>query len=71
VHTAFTRAVRAEKTARRGVWARDRTTAGFRVGTLDDVQREGYLIPTLYRRLMDYFEQNAGETNAEGVPCSR
>lgn len=60
LRSGLTRAVRAAQAAHRGVWAHDRTRAGLVVGSLEQVQSDAYIMPKLFRRLTDYFEQNGG-----------
>ncbi|HET9958752.1 MAG TPA: thermonuclease family protein [Polyangiaceae bacterium] len=66
---AMTRAVVEAREAGRGIWERDRTTAGWMVAaTLEQVQEEAFVLPKLFRRLVDYFALGAGDTSLAGFP---
>jgi len=39
-----------------GVWAEDRTHAGFEVEGLDSITEEHVVMPKLFRRLAEYLE---------------
>jgi predicted dehydrogenase len=42
--------------AQLGVWAEDRTNAGFEVEGLDSITEEHVVMPKLFRRLAEYLE---------------
>jgi hypothetical protein len=42
--------------ARLGVWAEDRTNAGFEVEGLDSITDEHVILPKLFRRLAEYLQ---------------
>ena len=57
------------------IWSKDRTNAGFAVGSLQSISEEHVILPKLFRRLAEYLEVGgpvAGfkeflESKAEGV----
>lgn len=67
IRRAMTDAVEQAREGRRGVWANDKTMTGFKVGRdLDEVQEEAFVVPKLYRRLMDFIAFNGGDTSLVG-----
>jgi hypothetical protein len=42
--------------AKRGVWAKDRTNAGFEMVGLGSITDEHGILPKLFRRLAEYLE---------------
>jgi nuclease-like protein len=53
---ALTKAVSHAREAKRGVWAEDRTNAGFEVEGLRSITDEHVVLPKLFRRLAEYLE---------------
>ncbi|MDQ4142995.1 MAG: nuclease [Actinomycetota bacterium] len=53
---ALTEAVGNAREAKRGVWAEDRTNAGFEVEGLGSITDEHVVLPKLFRRLAEYLE---------------
>jgi endonuclease YncB( thermonuclease family) len=53
---ALTEAVGRAREANRGVWAEDRTNAGFGVEGLGSISDEHVILPKLFRRLAEYLE---------------
>ncbi len=53
---ALTEAVGRAREAKRGVWAEDRTNAGFEVEGLRSITDEHVVLPKLFRRLAEYLE---------------
>lgn len=53
---ALTEAVGRAREAERGVWAEDRTNAGFEVESLGSITDEHVVLPKLFRRLAEYLE---------------
>ena len=63
----MTKAVNTAQQAKKGIWAKDKTLTGFDVpGTLGRFQEEAYVLPKLYRRLLDYFALSGGDTSVDG-----
>ena len=52
----LTEAVGRARQAKRGVWAEDRTNAGFEVDGLRSITDEHVILPKLFRRLVEYLE---------------
>lgn len=64
---ALTKAADSARHARKGVWAKDKTTSGYEVPEqLSALQSTAYILPKLYRRLIDYVALNGGDTSLEG-----
>jgi hypothetical protein len=64
---AMTKAVNTAQQAKKGIWAKDKTLSGFEVpGTLGRFQEEAYVLPKLYRRMLDYFALSGGDTSVGG-----
>jgi len=53
---ALTETVARAREAKRGVWAEDRTNAGFEVVGLDSITNEHVILPKLFRRLAEYLQ---------------
>jgi hypothetical protein len=53
---ALTEAVGRAREAKRGVWSKDRTNAGFKVDGLGSITDEHVVLPKLFRRLAEYLE---------------
>jgi hypothetical protein len=53
---ALTETVGGAREARLGVWAEDRTNAGFEVEGLDSITDEHVILPKLFRRLAEYLQ---------------
>src|SRR5918997_3339192 len=53
---ALTEVVGRAREAERGVWAEDRTNAGFEVEGLGSITEEHVVLPKLFRRLAEYLE---------------
>jgi hypothetical protein len=53
---ALTETVGRSREAQRGVWAEDRTNAGFEVEGLDSITDEQVILPKLFRHLAEYLE---------------
>jgi hypothetical protein len=53
---ALTETVSGAREAQLGVWAEDRTNAGFEVEGLDSITDEHVILPKLFRRLAEYLE---------------
>lgn len=66
IRRSMTAAVLEARQARKGLWPEDRTTSGFGVGSLDEVQAQAVIMPKLFRRLLEYFAFNAGDTTLDG-----
>jgi len=68
IRKAMTGAVKEARERKLGVWAKDKTMTGYKVGgSLDSVAKEAYVVPKLYRRMLDYFDSiNGGTTSLEG-----
>jgi hypothetical protein len=56
LRAALTEAVGRAREAERGVWAEDRTNAGFEVESLQSITNEHVILPKLFRRLAEYLE---------------
>lgn len=53
---ALTESVVRARAAQKGVWAEDRTNAGFEVESLESITEEHLILPKLFRRLAEYLE---------------
>jgi hypothetical protein len=53
---ALTEAVGRAREAKLGVWAEDRTNAGFEVQSIESITEEHVIMPKLFRRLAEYLE---------------
>ena len=53
---ALTESVVRARAAQQGVWAEDRTNAGFEVESLESITEEHLILPKLFRRLAEYLE---------------
>jgi endonuclease YncB( thermonuclease family) len=63
----MTKAVNDAREHKRGIWKSDKTMVGFKVADdVDEVQEEAFVVPKLYRRMMDYFALNGGDTSLDG-----
>lgn len=49
-----------------GVWARDATTGGATVTTLDALEDQVVILPKVFRRLIDYLALGGGDTRLDG-----
>ena len=52
----FTKAVKKARKDRTGVWKSDRTAAGVKAATQDDLEAKGVVFPKLFRRLTSYLD---------------
>jgi endonuclease YncB( thermonuclease family) len=63
VRTAMAEDAAKARKKRLGIWAKDRTVSGFHVrASLAEVQAQAFVMPKLFRRLMDYVAQREGDT---------
>lgn len=58
LRAAMAAAAAAAREARRGVWERDATLAGFRLTSRRQLQDEVVILPKLFRRLVDYLARD-------------
>ena len=56
LRAALTESVDRARNANLGVWAQDRTRAGFEVNGLESITEEHVIMPKLFRRLAEYLE---------------
>ncbi|HWO11403.1 MAG TPA: hypothetical protein VNN80_18040 [Polyangiaceae bacterium] len=66
IRRSMTSAVQAARSSGKGLWPQDLTSTGFEVGALDEVQAQAVIMPKLFRRLLEYFAFNAGDTSLTG-----
>lgn len=62
----MTAAVKAARESHHGLWAKDVSETGLTVNALADVAARGYIMPKLYRRLMDYYALGDGDPALDG-----
>jgi endonuclease YncB( thermonuclease family) len=65
----LTKQARQARTAKKGVWAADRTQKGVDVETLATLTDDAVLLPKLFRRLVDYLAINDRDVSLEGFPA--
>jgi endonuclease YncB( thermonuclease family) len=69
VRGAMARDAKTARKRRVGVWASDRTSSGFEVrASFAEVQARAFVMPKLFRRLMDYLASQDGNTSLAGFP---
>jgi endonuclease YncB( thermonuclease family) len=67
LRNAMTKAVNAARAEKRGVWEKDKTMSGLKVDlVLEKLEDKAYILPKLYRRLVDFIAFNSGDTSLEG-----
>jgi endonuclease YncB( thermonuclease family) len=62
----LTQAVETARQQKSGIWAQDVTQTGLVISSLEDLEESGYILPKLFRRLLDYFALGDGDTSLEG-----
>lgn len=66
---ALATAARQARSNGRGVWKNDATHAGFRLAQVEDLEQRSYVLPKLFRRLVDYMAENAWVPSLAGFPA--
>lgn len=51
-------AVRKARRAKRGIWAHDKTQSGFAFKSQADLERDGVIVPKLFRRITDFLAES-------------
>jgi uncharacterized protein (DUF952 family) len=68
---ACTNAVRKARSAHLGVWAEDRTNAGFSVDNIEAITERHVVLPKLFRRLVEYLEGGGSVTGFKEFLAAR
>lgn len=66
IRKSMTLAMHAARNEQKGLWPQDATEKGFKVGSLEQVQAQAVIVPKLFRRLLEFFAFNAGDTALDG-----
>lgn len=66
IRSEMTAAVKSAREAGHALWAKDVSESGLTIKTLADLENHGYVLPKLYRRLMDYFALADGDPSLDG-----
>lgn len=67
LRSTLTRAAGAARPGK-GLWARDRTRLGLTVESIEQVQRDGVILPKLFRRIVSYLALGDGSPSLAGLP---
>ncbi len=57
LRAAMTAAAQDARNAKRGIWDKDKTTAGFKVTGLESITEDNVILPKLFRRLAAYIHE--------------
>ena len=57
LRAAMTAAAQDARNAKRGIWDKDKTTAGFKVTGLESITKDNVILPKLFRRLAAYIHE--------------
>jgi hypothetical protein len=63
--------VRKARSAHLGVWAEDRTNAGFSVDNIEAITERHVILPKLFRRLVEYLEGGGSVTGFKEFLAAR
>lgn len=67
LRVALTAAAVSARDADKGIWARDASTKGLKIGTQADLERDGVVFPKLFRRLTEYLKDHPDDPS--GFPA--
>lgn len=62
----LTAAVNRARDAKQGIWGKDLSISGLAVETVEGLSDTAYVMPKLYRRLVDYFALNNNDSSLDG-----